>query len=803
MSGVEAGTALVWALAAMSAAVNIIEASRSRKMPKRVDEGREGLKLNTRSTQEPVKVVYGRQKVGGNDVFIALSGTGNEYLFIVQTLSEGPCQGIAQIGGVDQLWLAGEPASSFGSSVSYWFHSGASDQSVDANLAAAFPAWADALRYTSYIAWRLTYDPDKFLSIPDRLVLLNGRTLYDFRTATTAWSDNPVLALYDYLTSGRYGCGLAAAKLDTASFSDAADYCDLKGFKLNMAISRDGACIDSVNAILAHFRGSLLWFDGKYYLRYADLNEESSVMSITDEHIARDEGGQAQIGIGEPSRFGKPDGMIVKYIDPELDYSTNDLPVGDETGVMETVELMGCTDREMAANLGVYHLERAKLCRTVTGLFRDDCRQLDPHDVVTLTSTALSISSQLMRVQEANIREDGLVELMLAYESLNLYDDDYNLTAESVYQCTLPDPTAEPPGVTGVSVSEETYNYRLRSFTRLKIAFSPPAGYPWYDHIEVWVSYDDAAWEHLFDSTSDFEIANVEEGQDYYIRLKVVSVWGGKQQDANDYKIYHLVGGYTTAPASLGALQAVVNQNTVNLYADKVTDTDVELYEFRLGNSWSGGIFLAALRAPNLSLYGVKPGTHLFIANTLSNNGSYGDTPRSAAVVLKDPPDGWAVQATEACNYNGVGTHDNTEHTVYNLEDYLKCSHTGGVLSGTYLSPVYDRGAVARYMIYVLTEIVVTGAGTTWGDVIPDPNIWDSIGISLKNWAEIFSLAAGPKVKIKLRYGETSPPTSVVERMEILSAIVTGRYFQVEIIIIDPSAAVNALVKAFSLKFCQ
>jgi len=55
----------------------------------------------------------------------------------------------------------------------------------------------------------------------------------------------------------------------------------------------------------------------------------------------------------------------------------------------------------------------------------------------------------------------------------------------------------------------------------------------------------------------------------------------------------------------------------------------------------------------------------------------------------------------------------------------------------------------------------------------------------------------------KLNYGDTSALGSTVERQEILSAIVSGRYFQVEISITDPGAAVNALVEHFTLKFCQ
>jgi hypothetical protein len=106
-------------------------------------------------------------------------------------------------------------------------------------------------------------------------------------------------------------------------------------------------------------------------------------------------------------------------------------------------------------------------------------------------------------------------------------------------------------------------------------------------------------------------------------------------------------------------------------------------------------------------------------------------------------------------------------------------------------------------MIYCLAEIVVTGAGTAWDDVIPDPNDWDSINIDTRTWTEIFTLAAGPSVSMKLLYGDASPPTNEIERMEILSTIVTGQYFQIEITITDPSLEVNALVEEFDLYYLQ
>jgi hypothetical protein len=897
------------------------------------------VRANTKSTQEPVKVVYGTRLVGGNDVFMETTGIANKTLWVVQSIGEGECDSVLN------YYVDGKDPSEFGGNITTYFVPGTSTQSYGAtsglsHLNTAFPAKAiDNYRNTALIIWKLNYDIRYFNSFPQRTVELKGRKLYDFRDATTAWSDNPVLCMYDYLTNTRYGLGKSASLVDADSWEIAADYCDTKGWSFNHAFLADDPAQDILSFMANHFRGELVWFDGKYYLRFADLNEESSVMAITDDHIVQGENGLPAISISQPSTFGKPDAVRVKWTDADREYVTDDFMIGDSLGVVEEVDLQGCLDRQQAADLGVYRLERAILDRTISVTCRDDCLQLDPHDLITLTTTALSISNQLMRVVDASIQPNGLVSLTLIYENTDLYDSVYNVTTAGTYSCTLPDKDAPIEPVGAVSVTEETYNYRLRTFTRLKIAFDEPATYPWYSHIEVWVSEDNSVWKHQFDTTNDFNLDNIEEGVIIWVRLKTVNIWGAKSADGDDYKISHVVGGYSSAPTSLSSLEVITNANAVNLYSYKVSDPDVELYEFRLGDSWSGAIFLAALRSPNMSLFGVKPGTHTFYANTLANNLQYGDTPVSATATVVEPPQGWTIAGgdTQTCDYNGVGTHAGTEYYLYGADDTVRVARTGlagadsdmsganswvqgtmgtldinttvagkmyilgdnggndyvyipsklvvgnmyyvtvkarlnagsstklgvgtrlsgatednywfgitptgtedtyegtfvadqtslfigalddtlngvafeiddvtlvpvaATLTGTYTSPVYDLTTSTNRLVYCLADIVVTGGGTTWADQFPSPNTWADGNVTTREWREIFELNEAPSVAMRLNYGVSAVTESTVEKMELCTTEVTGRYFQVEIEITDPSAEVYVLVKDFTLKFC-
>ena len=71
----------------------------------------EGLRVNTRSTTEPLKVIYGKGRVGGNDVYYKQIGVNNKVLWVVQTLCEGPIDSI-MIGAdeYEEVYLGNEKA---------------------------------------------------------------------------------------------------------------------------------------------------------------------------------------------------------------------------------------------------------------------------------------------------------------------------------------------------------------------------------------------------------------------------------------------------------------------------------------------------------------------------------------------------------------------------------------------------------------------------------------------------------------------------------------------------------------------
>lgn len=765
-----------------------------------------GYKVPTRSTQQVHRVIYGRYLVACNEVFLESTGEDNKNLWSVQNICEGPIEGVVEVDSVKQVFLDDILYTEFGGNASVWVKNGTASQTVETNLNTAVPKWTDVKKYCAYLVMKFVFDRDYYNSKPNVTLLVDGRLLYDFRTDTTAFSHNIVLAAYDWFTNTRYGLGISSALIDIPSWTSAANYCDTKGWEINMLLADRSNSYDVFEDILRHFRGSVVWSEGKYKLYYADLNYESVAMNITDESIVQNQDGTAMVSLSQPSQYGKADGLLVKFVDANKNYSLDDIPVGDSTGVVNDLSLLGSTSKIHVQEIATYLLERQILDRNITGCLRDNCVVLEPHDIVNFTTSAFSLSEVLLRVQSKSRNPDGTVSLAFIYEDEDLYNRSFDIDEEEIYSCTIPDPKARPPAVTNIDITEDNYNFRLRTFTRLNITYDFSTTYPWLDRIQVWVSIDaGVTYTHQFDITDGsggFSIDPVEEGQRYYIKLISVSMAGRRSVDSPIAS--HLVTGRSSeAPDSLNTLDAIIGESsTVRVYSYTVDDSDVDIYEFRLGPAWSSGIFLASLKAPNLNLTSVKPGAHTIFANTKGTNHQYGATPRSAYATLPDPPDGgWAVSNTETDDYTS-GTFDNTEQVTYSGEYYLKCSHTGDVLTGTYLTPIFDVSTSGRFLAYIIANVAVTGEGSTWNDQFPTGSTWNDIAAG-KRWREIFELVAAPSVKMALLYGTTSPPTSRVDRMEILSAVVEGRYFQIEIEITDPSLQINALVENLSLKLCQ
>jgi len=294
--------------------------------------------------------------------------------------------------------------------------------------------------------------------------------------------------------------------------------------------------------------------------------------------------------------------------------------------------------------------------------------------------------------------------------------------------------------------------------------------------------------------------------------------------------------GKTDSPSNLSALTAAANGDSVSLYADPVSDPDIEGYEVRLGSAWTGGIFISFNKYPSLRLNGVRPGTHTFWIAAKDNAGNYSSTPVSATVTVYIPP-GYSELATYGSwtwdfTTAPAGTFDNTEHVTYDATDSLKCSHNGDVLTGTWESDAYDLGSTEKVRVWGDFLTAFSSSDTTWNGVAPlstqawedlatgsdtwedvwatstitwvaeaGSNIrWNDLNVSTMTWNEIFGPTSAGQVSAKLKYSEDDISYSEISYFEILCAEVYARYIKVEVTITDPTLDSNLYLKEINMK---
>jgi hypothetical protein len=116
-------------------------------------------------------------------------------------------------------------------------HHGAATQTADPMLVASMSNWTSAhkLNGVCYIAAHYGYDKEGIWSgVPQLTVQVKGKKVFDPRdgnqtfgtVSTYEWSDNPALCFLDYITNDEYGKGLPIAKINTSTFSSAANTAD-------------------------------------------------------------------------------------------------------------------------------------------------------------------------------------------------------------------------------------------------------------------------------------------------------------------------------------------------------------------------------------------------------------------------------------------------------------------------------------------------------------------------------------------------------------------------------------------------
>ena len=443
-----------------------------------------GYTVNQKGSALHHQVVYGKTKIGGVIVFDHAHGTDNKYLSRIvayaaheidafeeiyidnyKVTSLGSDGNVAEVREVDENGnvigsadtrfsgfikirkiLGGHTTSLDGQSLSM------PDGSGTANFGGGKWTANHKLQGIAHLAVMFKFDRpeeegdiDRYQSgLPSVTALVRGKKLYDPRTATTAWSDNPALIIRDYLINSDYGLGEATGNIDDTKVSTAANICDetvstdsSTRYTCNGAWLTSQTPIDLLTQLTGTCAGTLWYAQGKWRLlagKYVaptvTLNEDDlrSPLSISTRHSRRDNfNGVRGVFKGPASNYQMTDYPLVSSqtfidIDGGLE-SVLDLPLPFTDSPGEAQRL---------ANIA---LERNRSQLTLTGAFGLQAFALQVGDIVNITNARLGFSNKIFEVVQWSF---GIVDggdlqtnLTLRETTTTTYDEYQDVAFES------------------------------------------------------------------------------------------------------------------------------------------------------------------------------------------------------------------------------------------------------------------------------------------------------------------------------------------------------------------------------------
>jgi len=280
---------------AMGAALNAL----APKPDTSLGQANRGYQVTQRGAAADRQIIYGQTRVGGVVIYDATTGTDNKYLHRVVAFAGHEVEEFTTFYFNDEaVTIDGSgnvtSPSNYSGFVRINSHLGTAAQTADSDLVSEVTEWTSnhKLSGVAYAYFRFKYDEDAFPNgVPDISAVIKGKKVYDPRTATTAWSDNPALCIRDYLVSD-YGLNEDTARIDDTLVSTAANVCDWINYPTNTVGPRftmNGAFLtsstphDNLMSLLTSMGGMLWYSQGQWRMKPAYYT--SPVLTLTEDDL--------------------------------------------------------------------------------------------------------------------------------------------------------------------------------------------------------------------------------------------------------------------------------------------------------------------------------------------------------------------------------------------------------------------------------------------------------------------------------------------------------------------------------------
>ena len=750
--------------------------------------GDQGYLLTQRGSALPHQIIYGKTRIASGVVFQGTTDN-NKYLHSVLAFAGHEVEEFETIYFNDEvLTLSGNnviaPAKYVGK-VKVVKKLGTTTQTAvtSSDLGGVTPPsqWTTdcKLLATAYLYVMLEFDADAFPNgVPEVTAVVKGKKVYDPRTSTTAWSDNPALCMRDYLTSGKegtnttiynYGLSEDIESVDDDLVTIAANVCDQvvtlpdsttqNRFTLNGAFTTNTTPYDAI-INLSTSMGGLLWYaQGKWRMKPAyytspvlDLNEDDlrSGIQISTRHSRRENFNVVKGTFRGPKSDYQPSDFPQV---PVLNSATYDALLAADGGQESVIdlELPFTDDPDAARRLALITLERNRQQLTVQATFGMRAFQVQVGDIIRLTNTRLGFDNKEFEVVtwDFGIRDeyDILTSMTLREISESVFDE---VSDGAVYESdntTLPSPFDVPP--VAVALTQE-YRIINEHVTNVLVVNVSATAFERVDYVEVEYKKSTESTYNVL-GTGDlgrFEILDIEtplagatDTIIYDVRARAINAFGVKGAFTDAQKT---VEADTVGPSAPSTFEKQLSGGTLFFAWTASTDFDLSYYKLWHSSSTtatftdgSPQVIINKVARPATSVaYPALSGT--FFIEPYDKSGNEGTV--ASVVVLPSALPELGTSQTDTENPSFAGSKTNVAVVIGPDPDELRLSSFATAPStGTYEFTGYLDTCSTR-TVRVSTNLTSTrhhanasGGLVNWDDI---PNNWDTWPNNWDDWSD-------------------------------------------------------------------
>jgi hypothetical protein len=607
------------------------------------------------------QIIYGTAKVGGVRVYDSTTGgANNKYLHRILVFAGHEIDSYAEIYvNNDLVTLDGSgfvtaPAQYVSGANKYIRikkYLGTAAQTADTDLIAdtgpeltpTTGEWSSLhkLSNLAYLYVRLEYNADVFPNgVPTISAVVKGKKVYDPRTTTTVWSDNPALCLRDYLTAD-YGLGVSSARISDDHVIAAANICDQSVTTALGTTTRytcNGAFVTAftpsqVISDIITSMGGLFWYSqGKWRMKASaytaptvTLTEDDlrSSVSVSTRHSRRD-------------TFNTVKG---KFKGAESDWQEADYPqvisnpaIIADNNIINTADysLPFTTSSITAQRIAKIFLFRNREQLTVSASFGLKAFQVEVGDIVNLSLARFGWLPKTFEITNWSFGlTEGLdlqVNLTLREISSQVFDDVDGSIFES-NNTSLPSPFTVAS--VGITLSQETV-ISFESLTNTLYASITAADTSDVERVEVQykLSSDTVFNSMGVGDLGTYQVTGVADGL-YDVRARSYNYLGIKSGFTTESN--YQISTVSAPPNNVTNFSYNLSGGTVGLQWTPVSNLDLSYYKIRhsileSGATWSDAVTaIDKVSRPATSINApVKSGTYMLRAYNKSTKTSSG-----------------------------------------------------------------------------------------------------------------------------------------------------------------------------------